>query len=633
MKLQLGMFNTDGRPVAQSDVTRMLGSYSGWKAETAGEAAEGPLLMIYRGDRITTEEEHEIQPLRLGELAITWDGRLDNREEIAALGGVAHLTHVSDPVIVARGYERFGEAIFSRLIGEFALVLWCGKNRTLRLVRSACGTRPLFYAFAGKSLLWASDFAHLVRISGAELEINENYIVEHLVSQPDSHHSPLASIHAVPPNTMLRFENHGFENQAFAPPVQLWDPAAIRPLRYKSDHEYEEHCRELLAEAVRAKLRSRHTVFAELSGGLDSSSVVVMADHVLAQQNRPLECLQTLSCVFEESESCDEQYFIKAVEEQRGIQTVRISEKQQQISSGLREINFTGTPNPLHCASGRFRAYTSAMKARGARVLLTGAGGDHLFWSAVDAAPLIADYIYQGQFLQMHRSCRAWSRSMGVPYMQLLYGQALPRAVAAVRSRTPRQEIPPLPDWLPERHKKAYADHMASSETRGQTLPSMRIQLRELRSLFNMTSAGYTNEYRDVYVSHPYLSRPLVEFCLAVPPDQFLRNGEGRSLMRRAMSGLLPPRILTRKSKGAINEAFSRALQKDWELMDDLRQWQLCQRGFADPSILQEHLTKLMLGIDPPGSHSVRILSAERWLRSLENVCREQPEYSLSYAS
>lgn len=103
--------------------------------------------------------------------------------------------------------------------------------------------------------------------------------------------------------------------------------------------------------------------------------------------------------------------------------------------------------------------------------------------------------------------------------------------------------------------------------------------------------------------------------------------------MRRALSGLLPPRILTRKSKGAINEAFSRALQKDWELMDDVSQWQLCRRGFADPRILQEHLTKLMLGIDPPGSHVVRILSAERWLRSLEIAHQEQPEYSLCYAS
>ena len=630
MTLQLGMLNTDGRPGLKADATRMLGGFSHWKAETSGEFMEGPLVMIYRGDQIAAEEEHEIQPLRLGELVLTWDGRLDNREEIAALAGIAHGQHVPDPVIVAHGYERFGETIFSRLIGEFALVLWCGRSRALRFVRSACGSRALFYAFSGKSLLWASDFAHLVRISGAELKINESYIVGHLVSQPDSRHSPLTSIHVAPPNTMLRFADH-----CFAPPVQLWDPAALRPLHYRSDHEYEEHCREILTEAVRARLRARHVVFAELSGGLDSSSVVVLADQVLARQGRPPEHLQTVSCVFEESESCDEQYFIKAVEERRGIRTVRISEKQQQISSGLREIHFTGIPNPLHCASGRFQAYARAMRARDARLLLTGAGGDHLFWSALEAGPMIADSIYRGRFLQMHRSCRAWSRTMGVPYMQLLCRQALPLAVAAARARVPRLAIPPLPEWLSERHKKAFIARMVASENHGWSpvLPSVRTQLRELQSLFNMTSAGYTSEYRDVYVSHPYLYRPLVEFCLAVPPDQFLRNGEGRSLMRRALSDLLPPRIRTRKSKGFINEAFSRALQNDWELVDDPCRWQLCRRGFAEPRILQQHLTQLMLGLNVPGSNIVRILSAERWLRALDSAHRQEPLYARCSAS
>jgi asparagine synthase (glutamine-hydrolysing) len=629
MKLQLGMLNTDGRPAMKEDVTRLLGEFSHWKTETSGEFMEGPLLLAYRGDRITPEDEHEIQPLRFGELALTWDGRLDNREEIAALAGLLHLSHVPDPVIVARGYERFGEAIFSRLIGEFVLVLWCGKSRTLRFVRSACGSRPLFYAFAGKSLLWASDFSHLVRISGAGLEVNEDYIVEHLVSQPDSCHSPLAGIQVSPPNAMLRLEDG-----CFAPPVRLWDPAAIRPLHYKSDREYEEHCRELLTEAVSARLRARHTVFSELSGGLDSSSVVVLADHVLARQNRPAEHLQTVSCVFEESDSCDEQYFIQAVEKQRGIQTVRISEKQQQISSGLREIHFTGLPNPLHCASGRFQAYTSVMKAQGARLLLTGTGGDNLFWSALDAAPLIADSIYRGDPLRMHRSCREWSRTMGVPYMQLLFKRALPRAVAAVRSGIPKREIPPLPDWLSARHKKAFAAHLVSSEKRTTALlPSVRTQLRELQSLFNMTSAGYVSEYRHIYVSRPYLYRPLMEFCLAVPPEQLLRNGEGRSLMRRALSDLLPPQILTRRSKGFINEAFSRALQSDWELVDDISRWQLCRRGFAEPRVLQEHLTQLMLGLNPPGSHAPRILSAERWLRSLDGVHQEEPQHALCSAS
>src|SRR4051794_17975967 len=101
MKLQLGMLNTDGRPSVKADATRLLGDFIHGKNETSGEFIDGPLLMIYRGDQITSEEEHEIQPLRLGELALTWDGRLDNREEIAALAGLTSLPHVPDPLLVA----------------------------------------------------------------------------------------------------------------------------------------------------------------------------------------------------------------------------------------------------------------------------------------------------------------------------------------------------------------------------------------------------------------------------------------------------------------------------------------------------------------------------------------------------
>ena len=105
MKLQLGMFNTDGRPGVKVDATRMLGDFSDCKAETSGEFLQGPLLMIYRGDQIAPEEEYEIQPLHFGELALTWDGRLDNRAEIAALAGFAHAELMPDLEIVARAYE------------------------------------------------------------------------------------------------------------------------------------------------------------------------------------------------------------------------------------------------------------------------------------------------------------------------------------------------------------------------------------------------------------------------------------------------------------------------------------------------------------------------------------------------
>src|SRR4029077_11748966 len=129
-------------------------------------------------------------------------------------------------------------------------------------------------------------------------------------------------VDAVPANSMVCFENGRLKFTR-----QLWDPTRIETLRYRSDAEYKEHCREKLTEAVRVRLRAKHTVFSELSGGLDSSSLVLIGDRVLAARNKPLGNLRTVSCVYEESESCDERNFIRAVEEKRGIDTLLVREQ------------------------------------------------------------------------------------------------------------------------------------------------------------------------------------------------------------------------------------------------------------------------------------------------------------------
>ena len=100
MKLQLGLLHLDQRLATPRDSEQLLGELGERAAETAGEIADGSLLMVYRGDRITPAEDSEIQPLRLGPYMLTWDGRLDNREELAQRVGLRELDSVSDPAIV-----------------------------------------------------------------------------------------------------------------------------------------------------------------------------------------------------------------------------------------------------------------------------------------------------------------------------------------------------------------------------------------------------------------------------------------------------------------------------------------------------------------------------------------------------
>src|ERR1041385_2910178 len=242
------------------------------------------------------------------------------------------------------------------------------------------------YVLDKNRLTWSSDFAHLVRISGVALDVNENYVLEYLVSQPSTKLTPLTKVDSVPANSMVCFENGNLKFTR-----QLWNPTRILPVRYRSDREYEEHCREKLTEAVRVRLRAKHPVFSELSGGLDSSSLVLIGDRVIEGRNKRRGNLRTVSCVYEESQSCDERNFIRAVEEKRGIDSLLVHEEDQNVMLGLKDPTFTGIPNGLHCFPGRYPKFAELMREHKSRVLLSGRGGDHLFWSEPDGSAIIAD--------------------------------------------------------------------------------------------------------------------------------------------------------------------------------------------------------------------------------------------------
>jgi asparagine synthase (glutamine-hydrolysing) len=613
MKLQTGSFCFDATSSGQLDVAKLLGEPNNDCAATVGQVLDGPVAIAFHGRRITAEEANETQPMQFGSFILTFDGRLDNRADLASRVGLPKCSGVSDALIVIKNYETFGEPAFSTLIGEFAFVLWCKRKKMMMLVRSACGTRRLYYAVTRDRLIWSSDLVHLLEISELAPRINEQYIRQYLLRTPTPGDTPFVDVRAVPCATLIRFALDGSQSDS-----TIWDPWAISPLRYRSDAEYEEHFRTLIGEAVRSKLRANGPVFAELSGGLDSSSIVLMADHILRQEDLPDRKLQTVSCLYEESTTCDESRFIHEIEKQRNHLGLYVHEGDQQITTGLRDVQFTGLPNPLHCSPGRYSAIARHMSDFGACVLLTGVGGDDIFCCDPNAAPVIADSLGKCNLLEMHQECKTWSAITRIPYLQLLLHQALLLVLTPTSSRTHRHTGTKLAPWLVDKSEALPVSkpfHRTRMNERKSPSERNRIQAAEL--FFAHLSAGHYHEFKQIYVSHPYSYRPLVEFCLAIPMLQFLRQGETRSLMRRALVDLLPKKIANRKSKASMDEALIRAVQREWDEIGDVKEWEVCQRGYAHARPLRDALNQIRLGLSASIGPLIALFAVERWLRSL----------------
>jgi asparagine synthase (glutamine-hydrolysing) len=180
-----------------------------------------------------------------------------------------------------------------KLIGDWALSLWNPRERSVLLAKDPIGTKHLYYSFDDKQLTWSTILDPLVLFAGRTFEICEEYIAGWFAIPvfPAAHLTPYMSAStSVPPSSSDA--SSGPESTSVN---KYWDFDPGKRIRYRTDAEYEEHFRTVFATAVQRRLRSDRPVLAELSGGMDSASIVCMADTVIARGAAECPRLDTIS--------------------------------------------------------------------------------------------------------------------------------------------------------------------------------------------------------------------------------------------------------------------------------------------------------------------------------------------------
>jgi asparagine synthase (glutamine-hydrolysing) len=558
---------------------------------------------------------HPEQPMRRGSLLLAWDGRLDNRRDLRQALGVER--GASDLDLLVPAYERWGPDVLAHLVGDFALALWDGRERRLLLARDPLGTRPLFYALSGKGLVWASTLGALRAVGTDPGEVDEEWMAGYFSWSIDPATTPWQGFRAVPPGRVLMAGTERLRVEPF------WRLDEAREVRLATDAEYEERFRELFLESVRCRLRAAGPVTSELSGGLDSSSIVCAADDLLRAGAAIAPGLLTVSHVYERSTTADESPFIREVEARIGRCGRHLCESEAPPLARLAET-VSEIPSSLHCFGERYRAVYRYMGENGSRVLLTGFGGDHLLTSEVAVPYELADLLQAGRLRAFLAALRHWRDERRKPYLQLLWAGALcPLLPRPVRLRVARPPIP-FPRWLDRgfvRRRDLAARFVSLADAAGDfPCPSKREQAAAVAAAIRGLCWLYDRWDFPVEIAVPFMDRRLVEFCLGVPSDQFVRPGQTRSLHRRALAGLLPPRIAARKDKRGPEEPALRAFGERWgEIQGLLDEPRIVQRGWVEPAAFRHALQEARFG--KMGDNLLALMAAlalEAWLRAGE---------------
>src|SRR5882724_6770925 len=262
-----------------------------------------------------------------------------------------------------------------------------------------------------------------------------------------------------------------------------------------------------------------------------------------------------------------------------------------------------------------------AMRVDGARVLLTGHGGDEMLCSNPSPAPELGDLLVQRRLIHLHRSLKIWSTTSKKPYLALLWRDGvvplLPTKLQVLVKPSHK-----LPSWIDDQfieRMNLHARNVGTPDVFGFDLPSGRDQAAGFLSVMRTISKASYRARGGIEVSHPYLHRPLVEFLQAIPVEQRVRPGETRSLMRRALSNLLPGKILKRQGKKGPEEALFRAVAREWPRLQPIfKNARVCAAGYIDAEALHAALDRARHGCETHSFALIQTISLEFWLRSLE---------------
>ena len=619
MSLQFGKWNFDGQPVAPEYVEKVCAALEPYGPDSNEKYSKDGAAILFRAFHTTKESRSEVQPhISCSGAVITWDGRLDNRKELIGELQCSLATDLTDVAIVAAAYERWGEHCFGKVIGDWALSIWNPKNRSLVLAKDPIGTRHLYYWTDGSQVTWSTILDPLVRLAHRTFDLNKEYVAGLLSTSmfPAAHLTPCLDVHSVPPSSLvvLRPGKHTVS--------KYWDFDPGIRIRYRRDAEYEEHFRTVFAQSVQRRLRSDGPVLAELSGGRDSSSIVCMADKIISGGQAECPRLDTISFYDDSEPNWNERPYFTKVEEKRG-------RTGWHINVGQPDLPKTTEPDPypdyspfapMPGVNGRTApTYRACLTSQANRVVLSGIGGDEVMGGVPTAAPEFQDLLARGHFGALAHQLKIWALEKRKPWLHLFWEAArefLPAAVVGVPKHL--QAAPWLNRRFAKQHRAALTGYPARTKLFG-SLPSLQSNLATLDAMrkeltCTMLPFGPTFEKR-----YPYLDRDLLEFMFAIPRTQLVRPTQRRSLMRRALAGIVPDEILNRKRKAFVARSPLKAISQNWaHLMEITQNMVSSSLGIVDAERIQSILQKGRQGEEIPIITLNRMLFLEGWLKDLQ---------------
>lgn len=488
---------------------------------------------------------------------VMFAGHIDNREEVQQALGRAY---ADDAALYAAAYDAWGGAADLRLIGQFASIMVLPEAKGLRLCRSPLRAPPLHY-YRDADRIIAGSTARVVFATGeVPQEVDEQKIADSLfLNYCEAERGWFKGVGRLPTGTRCVITADAVHS------TRYYNLLALPDVRFRSDDDYVEAANALFTQATQAALSGRVRPAVSLSGGYDSQAVAAFA--MAARPDQPLLGLTGVP-----EPEWDGRVSARRFGDERPHVTALAAMYPQLATEWVDAagLSFDHQAQAMFLLSGTaprnamnlhwIHALHARAKQRGCDVLLTGALGNATFSFAGDG--MVADLFRKGRLVKAVQE--VWASGPAAAFPRSFVSQAimpnLPRRVwMAVhrvvhgKSDDPFKTWCPMhPDWAVEMrvaeraadmgYDQHYQPFTSTREWRAQVLGNAMNEGGDIEQAFELLHG--------MPVRDPTAYRPLVEFCTAIPDDQYQRKGKRRWLAKRMLQGKVPDMVLRETRRG-----------------------------------------------------------------------------------
>jgi asparagine synthase (glutamine-hydrolysing) len=565
----VALFQLDGRPAEPATLERLVRPISHRATDGLKLLLEGPGGLAHLHLQSSPTSCNEVQPTGCPQgMAISFDGRLDNRDElISKLPGTSarDQQNLSDAACALAAYREFGESFAQHLKGDFAIAIFDFAQQKLLLARDIMGICPLYYCQAQKTFLAASEIKSILAYPGFQTRPDDDALADLLLGGDpyEKERTCFSGISRVLPGHTLVVTPEKVRS------FQHWDFDTTRQIRCASVEEYAERLRSLFAQAVQRRLRSSYPVAVMVSGGLDSSAILCQAELLKRAGASVAPCIG-ISMTFSQGTDADEKQYLNEIEACYGISIRKVAFSRLRFVDNEKAIWNSELPQLEWDAGSELQRIADQV---GCRVVLDGYYGDQMLANAGYLVDLARGF----RWLQLRRDFVEWGRWMaevdpGVMKQELRW--ILSRGLVPYRLvRTARRlmGIPASrqPAWYArpfrERAFRRYVVSQRAAQRFASHYAKTCYEFVTARPRLNVVETdnktGATQALEKVY---PFMDTDLIEFLLAIPGHVVNWKGVPKGLFREAMKGVLPECIRLRNWKSDFTALNNDAAASDY---------------------------------------------------------------------